>query len=156
MQEFPHADARLGQDVDRAQFQRAQGHVAAVLGVAGADHHGQRSLAHQLAQEGQPIHARHFDVEHDHVGGKARHLLLGDQWVRGDLDVDVGLAGENGEDGLANYGRIVHHEHVQALARLRHYAFLPGASPPSAEGRAYTVGMTVLSSLPPAVCSVSA
>ena len=35
------------------------------LGMVGAEHDGQGVLPHQLAEEGQPVHPGHLDVEHD-------------------------------------------------------------------------------------------
>ena len=53
---------RFAQHVDRSQFQGVQCGVAA-RGRLRADHdHGQRVIAHQLAQKRQPVDARHFQV----------------------------------------------------------------------------------------------
>jgi FixJ family two-component response regulator len=37
------------------------------FGQRGADDDRRRALGHDLLEEGQAVHARHFDVEHDHV-----------------------------------------------------------------------------------------
>ena len=60
--------ARLGDDVDGAGLERLHQRVGAVLGQRRADHHRHRPLRHHLAQEGDAVHARHLDVQHDHVG----------------------------------------------------------------------------------------
>ena len=62
-----HAEARLGDDLDRALLERAQRRLGARAGEAGADDDRDRVLRHQLAQEREPVHARHLEVEHDHV-----------------------------------------------------------------------------------------
>jgi hypothetical protein len=71
LQKLFAAHPRFGDDVDRPIFQGLEGALRALLGQAGTDHHRYRVLRHDLLQEGQAIHARHLDVERDHI----RHLL---------------------------------------------------------------------------------
>ena len=68
LQAVGHADLRLGDEVDRAELQRAQRHVGAALGQRGDHHDRHRPQPHQLAEEVDAVHARHLDVERDHVG----------------------------------------------------------------------------------------
>ena len=53
----------------------------ALLRQAGAHDHRNRPLAHELAQEGQTVHARHFDIENDDVGHLLAHPFGGDKGV---------------------------------------------------------------------------
>ena len=69
--------ARFGDDVDRAGGQRLDARGRSGLRHRAHDDHRQRMVRHQLAQEGQAVHARHLDVERDHV-----RLVLQDQVAR--------------------------------------------------------------------------
>ena len=53
--------AGLGDHLDRADLEPFEG----PHGMVGAEQHGQGVLAHQLAEEGQPVHPGHVHVEHD-------------------------------------------------------------------------------------------
>jgi len=112
---FADAHLRLEDDVDRAELQRAHGQLARRLGEARADHDRQRRLVHQLAQKGQPVHARHFQIEDDHVGTARLHL--------GHRDQRIGRGGDGhrrseqrGHD-LADDGGVVDHEDVERAHR---------------------------------------
>ena len=66
------AQPRLGDDLHRAVFERSECALRALFGQTRTDHHRNRMLAHDLLEEGEPIHARHLDVERDHVRHSAR------------------------------------------------------------------------------------
>ena len=100
--------AGLGQNLDRAEFQRLYGGAARGLREAADDDGGQRMEVHQLLQKGQAIHARHFDVQREHIGAQredlvARHVGVG----RGADHLDVALAGQSFGEDSAHNGRIV-------------------------------------------------
>jgi hypothetical protein len=84
------------------------GGVGAALGQRGHHHHRQRVQAHQVFQEGQPVHARHFHVQGDHVRGQALDLLARQQRVGGGADhVDGRIAGQDLGEHLAHDGGVV-------------------------------------------------
>ena len=60
--------ARLGHEIDGADFQRLERHLGAALGQRRDHDHRHRPQRHDLAQERQAVHVRHLDVERDHVG----------------------------------------------------------------------------------------
>jgi hypothetical protein len=81
-QPVAHAQARLGHEVDGAQLQRAQRDLRAALGKRRHHHHRHGPQAHELLEKLQPVHARHFHVEREHVGvgdldEVARHQRVG-------------------------------------------------------------------------------
>ncbi len=88
------------------------------LGLGRADDHRERLLRHDLSQEGQAVHARHFEIEDDDV----RDLLLdparGDERIgRGTQDFDVGRRLQDAAQGLADGGRVVDDEDADRSRR---------------------------------------
>ena len=83
LQKLFAAQSRLGDDLDRAVFERLQRALRAFFGQARTDDHRDRVLGHDLLQEGQAVHAGHFDIQGDDI----RHLF-GDALGR-----DEGIAG---------------------------------------------------------------
>jgi hypothetical protein len=81
-----HTDLGLGDKVDGTELQRAQRGLGAAFGQGGDHHHRHRAQAHQLGQEIQPVHARHLDVERDHVGVEFADHLPCHQRVGGRAD----------------------------------------------------------------------
>ncbi len=75
--------------------------------VAGGEHQDRGGVPRtpDAAGRGQPVHARHLDVQHDQVRLVGRGLLQGVRAVDGDLGV-VPLEGEAALEGLA-HGRLV-------------------------------------------------
>ncbi len=69
------ADLRLGDDAHRAGGQRLHGGFRPCFGERGADHHRRRALGHDLAQETDAVHARHFHIQHDHIRPLLAHAL---------------------------------------------------------------------------------
>ena len=105
------ADAQLGlgDEVDGAQLQRAQRDFAAALGQGRHHHHRHGPQAHQLFKEVQPVHARHFDVQRQHIrvvalDQFARHQRIG----RGRDDLHVRLAVDDLCHQAAHQRGIVH------------------------------------------------
>jgi hypothetical protein len=81
-----HADLRLQDDVDRAGLQGLEQGLRPRLGQRRTHHHRHRVLGHQLAQEGDAVHARHLDVQGDDVGDLLANALGGHERVGGDAD----------------------------------------------------------------------
>jgi hypothetical protein len=70
-------------------------------------------LAHELLEKGQPIHARHLDIERDHIRHFVGDPVGRDEWIagRGD-DLDLRIGGEHLAQRLAHYGGIVYDEYA--------------------------------------------
>ncbi|EVT88859.1 hypothetical protein Z046_29745 [Pseudomonas aeruginosa VRFPA09] len=83
---FGDAQPGLGDEVHRAQFQRAQGGFGTALGERGDHQHRGRPRLHQLVEEGQAVHPRHFHVEADHVRRVLLDQVAGDEGVRRTAD----------------------------------------------------------------------
>src|SRR3984885_5158575 len=99
--------ARLGNKINGAKFDRLQGCLGAFRGQRGNHHHRARRLDHDLAKAGQAIHARHLDIERDHL-----RIERSDQFecfvaIAGQTDVKVALLEENIFEQFAHEGRIV-------------------------------------------------
>ena len=65
---------------------------APALRERGHHHHRHRSQAHEVGEEGQAVHARHLDVEREHVRVEGLDLVARHQRVLGmahDLDAGV-------------------------------------------------------------------
>jgi hypothetical protein len=113
-----HVDGRLGDEVDRAQLQRAERSGAAALGERRHHDDGRRPLPHDGLETGEPVLARHLDVERDDVGREQRELRPGDQAVARDAHhLDPGIAAEDLREELAHQRRVVHHEHAHPAHR---------------------------------------
>ena len=101
-------DARLQYDVDRAGLQRLHQGLGSGLGQGRAHDHRDRPLGHQLAQEGDAVHARHLDVQGDDVGHVLGDATRGDEGVGGHAhDLDAGVGGQDVDQSLAHTGRVV-------------------------------------------------
>jgi len=97
------AHTRLGDDFDRTPLEREDGLAAVRPHLRRADDDRQRVLFHDLAQEGEAVHARHDDVEDDDVGSDLPHELDGLVRVgREPDDVDARLSGEEAVEGEPN------------------------------------------------------
>jgi hypothetical protein len=77
-----HADLGLGDEVHRTQLQRRSVTSAPRSVSVDTITTGIGPQAHQLAQEVDAVHARHLDVQRDHVGVQladhlARHVGVG-------------------------------------------------------------------------------
>ena len=52
-------------------------------------------LHHEFFKERQPVHARHLDIERDHVGDLLADALSGNKGIAGGRDdLDLGIGGE--------------------------------------------------------------
>ena len=100
-------DARLGHHVDGAGFERLHQRIRAGLGKAGADDDRDGALRHDLAQEGEPIHARHLDIEEHDIGHFLADAL--------DRDIGIGGGGHDFEVGVARYDFAQRHAHGGAV-----------------------------------------
>ena len=114
------AEPRLGDEVDRAQLQRAQRHFGAALGQRGDHHHRHRPQAHQPLEEVDAVHARHLDVERDHVGVGGTDHLARDQRVGRRADArHVGLRVDDLGQQAAHQRRVVDDQHLDlAVCRV--------------------------------------
>ena len=73
-------------------------------------------VAHELGQKTQPIHARHLDVEGEHIRIELGDLVPGDVGVRGDADhLDAGKGGQPFEQHPAHSGAVVDDQDAHRL-----------------------------------------
>jgi hypothetical protein len=101
----------LAHAVDRAQLQRAQGHLGPGLGQAGDHDHRHRPQAHDLLEELDAVHVRHLDVEGDDVGVQGLDHAPGLERVAGGADhLDLGVTGQGGRDQAPHGGGVVDDE----------------------------------------------
>ncbi|MPN03006.1 hypothetical protein SDC9_150229 [bioreactor metagenome] len=102
------ADLGLGDDGYRPGCHRVERHRHPGFGQRRADDHRRRVFLHDLAQETEAIHARHLDVENDHVGPVAVEFFHREQGVRRCRDdLDVVRLGQNAAQHFTNDGRVV-------------------------------------------------
>ena len=83
---------RLGDEIERAERQSFQRERRAFLGVRADDDHRHAMLARDLAQHLDAVHARHVQIERDHVRVQLLNLAQADQAIhrRAD-DFDRGI-----------------------------------------------------------------
>jgi hypothetical protein len=67
--------------VDCAQTESAQSCLRASFGERGNHDHGHGMAAHKLFEEGQAIHARHLDIEGQHIGMESLDFFPGSKGV---------------------------------------------------------------------------
>ena len=109
--------AGLGDHLDRADLEPFEG----LLGMVGAEQHGQGVLAHQLAEERQPVHPGHVHVEQDGRRDRPLHDLDGLVRVRRQQDAEAPLGLDDRLQGLPRDGAVVHDQDGQGRA-IRHGA----------------------------------
>ena len=113
LQKLAHPQPRLRHNLHRAVFQRLERALRPLLRQARTNHHRDRMLRHDPAQKRQPVHARHLDVQRDHV----RHLL-GDllrrriRIARGPDHLDLRILRQHVRQRLAHHCGIVHNQHA--------------------------------------------
>ena len=74
----------LGDEVDRAELERAQRDLRARVGQRRDHDDRHRPQAHELFEKAQAVHLRHLDVERNDVGiERADHLACGERIGRG-------------------------------------------------------------------------
>ena len=78
------------------------------------------TVLHQLGQEGEPVHARHLDVEGDHVRLQPHDHVAGDVGIdRRAHHLDVGVATQLLGQDLPHDGGVVDHEDPNHAASAR-------------------------------------
>ena len=93
--------------------QGLQGNVGALLGQGRADHHRRRPGRHDLPQEADAIHARHFHVQQDHVRPYTLHFLQGQDRVHRRADhLDILVRLEQLLHGFTHYRRVIDDHHL--------------------------------------------
>ncbi len=113
-----HVDARLLRVVDRTELERAQRGFAASRRQRGDHHDWQRMRLHQLLEELEAAHARHFDVQSEHVWLEVLKLAPGGVAIeRGADDLDLRVAAQDVAQRAAHQRRIVDHQHLDAPNR---------------------------------------
>ncbi len=121
VEELGGVDARLGHDIHRASFERLHQGFRTGLGQARADDHGNGPLAHDLAQEGQAIHARQLDIEEHDIGHFLADALDGHIGIgRRRHDLEVGIGSDDLAQGRADRGAVVDDEHAYLAAGVSH------------------------------------
>ena len=119
-------DLGLGHEIDRAQLQRLQGDRRARFGQRRHHHHRHRPQPHQIAEEGQAVHARHFHVQGQHVGIELFDLFPRRVGIgRRTHHFDAGVLAENLGENLADQRGIVHDQHLDFV---RHQPKSPNSS----------------------------
>ena len=123
----------LGDEADRAGVECRHRRLAALLGQRRAHHHRRGALVHQLAQEGDAVHARHLDVQHDDVRPVGRHLRHREQRVASGADDLDATGGQLLGHEAAHHRRVVDQEGAhrartghRGAAGLRHGCRPPG------------------------------
>jgi hypothetical protein len=107
----------LGDDRQRAGGQRVHGRAGALFRQRGTDDGRRRMLAHDLLEEGQAVHARHLDVDHEHIGPLDLHLVQRIQRVGSNADhLDVGFALQRLAVDLADHRRVVDDHDFDSIA----------------------------------------
>ncbi len=126
-QELLAAQARFGNDIHGAVFQRLQRSLRAFLGQTGTNDHRDGMLAHDLLQEGEPIHARHLDIQGDDVRRSGLYSFGGHERIGSSADhFDVRVRRQDIAERLPDHGGIVHDQNADPF--LLHAAPLPGPS----------------------------
>ena len=119
LQELLQAHLRLGDDADGAGGQGIQTGLRSCFGQCRADHHGRRPFGHHLAQEGQAIHARHLDVQHDHIGPVQLHALQRKYRIgHGSHDLDIRFGRQHTGRHLTHHRRVIDNEHFDLVHGL--------------------------------------
>ncbi len=117
LQELGRIDAWLGHDIDGTGFHGLDQRVRAFLGKARADDDRDGALRHELAQEGDAIHARQFDVEEDDVGHFVADALDGDIGIGSRRhDFELGVGRNDLAQRHAHRGAVVHDQDSDLLA----------------------------------------
>jgi hypothetical protein len=108
-------DPGLRDEIDRAELQRAQRDVSAALSQRRHHHDRHRPQPHQVLEERDAVHARHLDIERDHVRIELLDFLARRVRIAGRADhLDVGRAREHRGQKLAHQCGIVDHEDFDA------------------------------------------
>ncbi len=115
-QEALEAQPGFGHDGHRAGGERLHRGPGAFFREGGADHDGRGALGHDLAQEGDAVHAGHLDVQQDYVRPLVLHALHGQQRVGCRMQhLDAGSLAEQAGEYLAHDGGIVHDDDLDGF-----------------------------------------
>jgi hypothetical protein len=115
-QTVAQAKLGLGHEIDRAEFQRPDGDFGVALGQRGHHHHRHGPQAHQTLEEIQAVHARHFDVQGQHVGIVLLDELARDERIgRGRHDFQIGVGVDDFRHQTAHQGGIIDAQHADFL-----------------------------------------
>ena len=75
-------------------------------------------LAHDLLQKSQPVHARHLDVQRDHIGNLFADPVGRHKWIAGRThDLDFRVGGEYFAQGLADHCGVVDNQEPEFSVR---------------------------------------
>jgi hypothetical protein len=117
-------DLRLGDEVHRAEFQRAHGDLGAALGQRGHHQHRHRAQAHQFFEEVEAVHLRHLDVEREDVGIDPLDQVACDERIgRHADDFHVRLRVDDLGHHAADQGRIVDDGHFDLVRGVHSVPF---------------------------------
>jgi len=76
--------------------------------------------AHQYFEEGQPIHARHLDVQGEHVRVQRFNFFSGDIWIaRRSHYLKLRVGTKDLREQLAHQRRVVYDEHLQSSRHIQ-------------------------------------
>lgn len=110
-------DLRFQDDVDGTGLQRLDQRFRTRFRQRRTHHDRDRPLRHQLAEEGNAIHARHLHIERDDIGDLLLQLPCRHEGVRCDRhDLDIGILLQYMGQRLADAGGIVDDENADFLS----------------------------------------
>jgi hypothetical protein len=113
-------DLRLGQVVHRAQGERIQRDIRAALGERGHHHHRHGAQPHEILEEGDAVHLRHFHIQGDHIGVERFDLLARHVRIAGDAyDLNARVAPQDVGEQTAHQGGVVHDEDLDPACGAR-------------------------------------
>lgn len=119
--QHPLADPqlRLGHKVHRAQLQRPQGDLRPLPGQGRDHHHRHRAQAHQFLQKVEAVHARHFNIQCQHLRIEFFDQIPRDQRVlRGGHHLHIGVAVHDLGHQLAHQRGVIHAQYPDLVHRL--------------------------------------
>ena len=116
-----YGPARLGDDVHRPGGEGFEAGGRSFLRHRADDDHRQRAVDHELSQEGQTVHARHLDVERQHVRLVLENQIARDEGIRCEADdLDVGFVLQRIRQHPPHDGGVVDDEHTCLSHRSGH------------------------------------
>src|SRR5580765_7926377 len=108
---------RLGHEIDCAQCQSLESGVSAFFGMGADQDYRQRSAAHNQAKSFHALHARHFQIEGDHIGTELFDLFQCESTIHGRADdVDHRIAGKDIGNQFPHQRGIIDDENSNAIA----------------------------------------
>ena len=116
--------ARFVHDINRSGLKGFQRFVRTARGQRTHDDHRHGTVFHNELEEADAVHARHLNIERDHLGRQrqdfvARHIRV----HRRANHFDVGKRGEAVGDDLASQRRIIHHQKADGLLGAHDWYF---------------------------------